>query len=266
MKALNCLFILLIIANLSSCQINNYAPGYDFALFRNTPVNSLAKAVEDQDTIEIEKLVKSNFLDVNFQEPRFGNTLLLLALVNNKRLSVEKLLSLGAKPNLRSFDNSSPFLETCFNATDIKDPGKILQMLINHGADVNSVQVDTTLDQFGKPKHYKASALRLACLYENLESVRVLVENGASLTSYGDNEHAILSSAVLSRKLDIVKYLMIDKHAPIPEYCVLRQPGMKYERKMTISDMLNEYDFKDNPPMQKLKVEILSYLNNAGKK
>ncbi len=252
-------------ANFSSCQINNYSPGYDFALFRNTPVNSLAKAVEEQDTIEIQKLVNNNNFDVNFQEPRFGNTLLLLALINNRRFSAEKLLNLGANPNLRSFDNSSPFLETCFNATEIEKPGEILQMLINHGADVNSIQQDTTLDQFGKTKYYKASALRLACLYGNLETVKTLVENGASITSYGNNEDAILSSAILSRKLDIAKYLMIDKHAPLPEYCVVRQPGMKSERKMTIADMLNEYDFKNNPPMNKLKVEILSYLRNKGK-
>jgi ankyrin repeat protein len=266
MKALYCLFIFLILADFSSCQINDYAPGYDFSLFRNTPVYELANAVENQDTIEIQKLVKNNFLNVDYREPKFGNTLLLLAIVNNKNLSASKLLNLGSNPNLRTFNGKSPFLAACFGAREIKEPRKILQMLINHGADVNSVQVDTTFDQFGKRQDFQASALMLACSYGNLESVKVLVENGASLTSYGNNEDAILSNALTSRNLDIVKYLMINKHAPIPDYCVLREPGTREEKKLTMTDLLNEVDYTENKEKQKLKLEIIDYLRNKGKR
>ena len=98
-----------------------------------------------------------------------------------------------------------------------------------------------------------------------MESVKVLVENGASLTSSGPDEHAILSTAALSGKLDILKYLMIDKKAPIPEYCVIRQAGSIYERKLTISDLLEDDRNANDTDMSKIKEEILAYLKNKAK-
>lgn len=138
-------------------------------------------------------------------------------------------------------------------------------MLIENGADVNSVQVDTTNDQFGKKQHFRTTPLGLLCSYGSLNSIKVLMEHGADLKTYGKNSEAILSSAVLSGKLDIVKYLMIDKDAPIPDYVFKRAPGTRYERKMTISDLLNEHDYSGDSQKQALKEEILSYLKKQGK-
>jgi len=266
LRFLNLLFIFLIAFKLSSCQEHSRInPGYDFELFKGTPAYYLAKAVENEDTAGILKFVIKDSIPVDYQETKFGNTLLTLAIVNNKNLSSIKLLDLGANPNTRSYDNSSPFLQACFSAPNLINTRETLLMLIKHGADVNSIQFDTTNDQFGKKKNFSTTALRIACIYGNLESVRVLVENGARLDAYPKNEGAIISTAVLSGNLIVIKYLMIEKKAPIPDYCVIREPGRKNEKKMTITDLLNENDYKGAPDKQKLKQEILDFLKSLGK-
>jgi ankyrin repeat protein len=258
-------FFLLITLDFAQCQTYRYDPGFDFGLFINTSAGHLANAVEKEDTAAIAKFVLKDNVPVDYKEKKFGNSLLMLAVENNKELSVAKLLELGADPNVRAFDNTSPFLIACAYAFNLKNPSKMLLLLINSGADVNSVQIDTTLDQFGRKKNFKATALRLLCLHGNLESVKVLVEHGSSLDVYGENEAAILSTAVLSGKLDIVKYLMINRKASIPEFVVIRQPGTKSEKKMTISDLLNENDYKGNLNKEQLRNEILVYLREHGK-
>ena len=257
---------LLLAFNFVSCQTDKYAPGFNFELFRNTPAYPLATAIENEDTAAITKFMAESTISVDYKEPRFGHTLLLLAVVNNKELSAVKLLDLGADPNARAFDDSSPFISACAHAAGLKNSRKMLLWLIEYGADVNSIQMDTTNDQFGKRKNSKMTPLRSLCVAGSLESVKVLVEHGANLQACGKNENAILSTAVLSGKLDIVKYLLIEKKAPIPDYVIIRQPGTSHERKMTIPEMLNENEYKDNPSKQASKFEILKYLKQQAKK
>ena len=257
-------FSLLFAFNLAACQ-TDYAPGFNFELFKNTPAIRLARAVEKDDTAAITKVMAETSISVDYEESKFGHTLLLLAVINNKELAVDKLLDMGADPNKRAFDDSSPLISACAHESNLKNPRKLLLLLIKYGADVNAVQVDTTYDQFGKRKNTRMTPLRALCVGGSLESVKVLVENGANLNAYEKNEHAILSTAVLSGKLDIVKYLMIDKKAPIPGYVIIRQPGTKGERKMTITDLLNEDEYKENSSKENLKQEILAYLKEQGK-
>jgi hypothetical protein len=267
MKVIKYMKLCLLFAfSFAGCQTAKYAPGFDFGLFRNTPVYHMAKAVEIEDTVAITEFMASGTFSVDYKEAKFGHTLLLLAVINNKELSVTKLLDLGADPNARAFDNSNPFISACTHEFSLKNPRKILLLLIEFGADVNAIQMDTTYDQFGKRKHAKITPLRSLCVGGSLESVKVLVEHGANLDAYEKNEHAILSTAVLSGKLDIVKYLMIDKKAPIPDYVIIRQPGTKDERKMTISDLLNEHKYQENSREEELKREILTYLKEQGKR
>jgi ankyrin repeat protein len=253
------------IVNITSCRTQIYLPGFDFALFSNSPAKKLAKAVESEDTTAISAVLEEHYVDVNYTEAKFGNTLLTLAVINNKNLSVPKLLEMGADPNKRANDNSSPFLNACAFAYDLKNPEETLRLLIDHGADVNSIRTDTTNDQFGNKKNFRTTPLRLLCIHGTLSEVKLIVEHGANLTNYGGNEHSILSTAALAERWDIVKYLLIEKKVPVPDYVVVRQPGNRSERKITLADILHELDYSKNPEQQKLKEEILRYLADLGK-
>lgn len=256
-----------LITTMANCQSVRYAPGYDFKLFSNTPAYQLAKAVERQDTLAIVQAVSGDKSLIDYREAKFGQTVLTLALVNDMMLSAKKLLALGADPNIRNIYNSSPFLSVCTYASSLENPSQTLLLLIKNGANVNDTQIDTTKDQFDKRKEFVSTALAMLCVHGDLELVKILVENGAKLDTYGKNEHAILSTAVLTGKLDIIRYLMIDVKAPIPDYVIIRQPGTKNEKKMTITDFLNEKDYGNGSAEdEKLKKEILEYLKDQGKR
>lgn len=256
---------LLLCFNISNCQSKGYAPGFDFDLFKGTPNYALAKAVEQEDTVTIKNQIVNGRVPIDLKDAKFGNTLLWLAVADEKYLSTAMLLKLGANPNARSIDDSSPFLTVCLFGLDLVHPDSMLRMLIRYGADVNGWRIDTTNDQFGRKKNFKATPLRLACAYGNLSMVMILVENGAKLDMYGANEHSILSTAVLSGNIDVVKYLMIDKHAPIPDFVVVRQPGNAHEKKMTITDLFMEDSRNDNMEVKRQKREVLDYLKSKGK-
>jgi hypothetical protein len=250
----------------SGCQLAAPdGPGFNFALFQDTRAAGLARAVESEDTALIRKYVVTDAIPIDIREPTFGNTLLFLSVVDNKERSTKQLLDLGANPNETGFDGTSPFLAACHYQWRITHPQQVLQLLIDKGADVNSVQIDTTNNQFGKKQHYHVTALQLVCVNGGLPGVKLVVEQRASLSAYGENSKALLTTATLTGNLDILKYLMIDKKAPIPDHIFIRQPDTKHEKILRISDVLNEHDYSKKPHDQSLKEEILAYLKSQGK-
>ena len=76
-------------------------------MYKHTPAWSLAKAVEDEDTTEISKQVLQMHIPVDYRDPKYKQTLLMLATSTNKIESVEKLLELGANPN--AHDDSTKY-------------------------------------------------------------------------------------------------------------------------------------------------------------
>jgi len=259
--------LMLIIGNMCKCQ-SNYSPNFDFALFNATPVRDLAKAVEAEDTIKIYSLVKEKKMNIDLRDVKFGYSLLTLAIHNNKTYSIRKLLSLGADPNLRSpKDNSTPFLIACNYAFRIKDMPGILSLLIRNGADANSEQIKKLSYSSGDTVIYKRTALQFLCISGTIECVKVLVDNGARLDVYPVNgEGSILSEATYNPRLDILRYLLIDKKVPIPDYCVVQEENTPHERKMSLRECIiyERKQLKDDHQLQ-IEKEILDFLAANGK-
>ena len=112
--------------------------GGDYRLFQNTPAWELAKAVEDGNTNKIDKIVSENPELINYQESKYGETLLMLTIMNQQLKSFKALLKNGADVNIHdTFDGTSPLIEACsykfYNITFAKT-------LIEYGADVNDVE------------------------------------------------------------------------------------------------------------------------------
>src|SRR4051812_19646657 len=99
MKFMQKLFLIMFIINaiiLSSCsQSTSLGPGYEWDLFKNTPNWRLAKAVAKEDTNEIYSIIKGGNVNLNLQETKFGRTLLMLAVGNDKEFSTAALLKMG---------------------------------------------------------------------------------------------------------------------------------------------------------------------------
>ncbi|MEO6851804.1 MAG: hypothetical protein ABI203_00585, partial [Mucilaginibacter sp.] len=66
-------------------------PSRDYRLFQGSPAWELTKAVADTDINKIKELVKKDTSLLSYREPRFGQSLLKLAVMNKNYLSVKTL-------------------------------------------------------------------------------------------------------------------------------------------------------------------------------
>lgn len=250
-----------------SCNTNNYMPGFDFKLFKNTPVWELAKAVEKEDTSRITMILKDRSIKVDYHDPKLGNTLLMLAVTNHKKKSIIKLLEAGANPNERDYsDNATPLLYACEYHTDDCDTS-ILNMLIKRQADVNFIQNIDRIEDNGAHSIVKATVLMIAVESGCLNMVKVLLNSGADINRYTYNDgYGAITVGLIQDNLQIVKYLIIDKQARIPAYCFIRNEGEKDEQRLTITDMLNEQHYDSSSDNFKYKEEIIGYLKSKSLK
>ncbi len=250
-------------------QIRNfdYLPGFDFKLFNNTAAADLATAVENENIAEIESILKSKKTTVDFAEPKFGHTLLMLAAANNRKQAAEKLLQMGADPN--KLDNEGN-LNALYIACSTYAEGcetDILQLLIANHGNVNKPCRKKISGKSGKDRFSEKTPLMLAAEGDCLEKVKTLVNAGADINaSTGFDGHGAITSALVQDKLQTVRYLIIEKHTQIPKYCYIRDFDPEKIERLTVSDMLNEQDYTGDPELEKLKQEILTYLRSKGLK
>ncbi len=106
---------------LSCSNINRDKPvdksdliGRDYRLFQNTSAWELAKSVQDEDVTKIDKIVSENPKIINYQEPKYGNTLLKLTVMNQQLKPFKALLEKDADINIHNtFDGTSSLIEAC---------------------------------------------------------------------------------------------------------------------------------------------------------
>ena len=261
------LLILFLGLTLFGCKLHPrhyYMPGYDFKLFSHTPAAALADAVEADDTARVRAAIHANKANLDFQDPKFGNTLLTLAVMDFKYLAAKVLLDSGANPNLRSGEyGRTPFLTTCLFILNQKQRIELLDEMIRHGANVNDSEIPT--DSTGRDVDtLERTALVYSIESMSLETVKLLVDHGAKLDIYPkDGSRSLVRHA--APRLDILRYLLIEKNIPIPDYVVIRNEGNPTEKKLSLRELLLEDADRDDPSDAKLRKEILDWLASKGK-
>jgi len=178
------LFILLF--TLNSCK--SYLPGFDFESFSNTPISELAEAVEDEDVKAIEKFVRIKRYEIDYRDPLYGHSLLMLAVANNLEDSIRNLLELGANPNLRSaksdkIDNiTTPTFIACDRSLNKSDcDTNILMMMIEFGGAVDD---RIEVKYVGADYTSYTTPLMEASNTDCIEIIKVLIQAGADINSY----------------------------------------------------------------------------------
>jgi hypothetical protein len=146
----------------------------DFRIFKATPVWPLAQAVQSEDTAAIVNLIRQNEIDVDFQEQKFGMTVLMLAVFHNKYESSKILLELGANPNLHnSHDGSSAIIDAA--EYDFIEP-RFVTLLLAHGANVNDEEQGER-----KKGNFQRNSPLLAASASDLDKVKLLLAAGAAV-------------------------------------------------------------------------------------
>ncbi|MBD81586.1 MAG: hypothetical protein CL840_21890 [Crocinitomicaceae bacterium] len=82
----------------------------DIRLYKGSPVWELAKAVEEEKGERIIELVTQDPELLDYQEERFGQTLLEWAVYTDRYAASKALVESGADPNVQSFNGTSAFI------------------------------------------------------------------------------------------------------------------------------------------------------------
>jgi ankyrin repeat protein len=231
--------------------------GGDYRLFQETPAWTLAKAVEDGDTAKIRQEIQIKKDMIGFREPRFGRTLLMLAVLNMNYPSVKTLLELGADPNLQDFGyGDSPLMAAVAleSPETGSDPG-FLKILLEYGGDPNAMQNGL--------KKTRRSPLMIASENGDLGYMKILVDAGAkadTANEYGSRPLGFaVTAAGLYRRPGIVLYL-INKGADFKKVLYKTSEG----REKYITDDMRFWHFELGSPEYKIKMQIVDFLKKNG--
>jgi len=234
--------------------------GYDFRLFKGTPAWGLAKAVQNEDTINIINIIAKNKALLESREPKFGLTLLSMAVRTLKFESAKTFVLLGADPNSTDkYDGSSPVTE----AADIDFLGKdtygsdprYLKLLLEHGGNPN-------IEGVGADRS-TPMPLVVACKKGQLDYVKILVNAGANinaLNKYGSSPlESACEGAELYRKPEVVVFL-IEKGADYKRHFSTGVNGGNYY----ITDAMRHWRFDLGSDEYKKKMQLADFLKKNG--
>lgn len=232
--------------------------GNDFRLFQDTPAWELAKAVEDENTSKIERIIKTGNVDPDFVEKRFGSTLLALSIMNNKYLSAKVLLKEGANPNKNdNYRGSTPMISAAIN-----DNPEYLYLLLKNGGDPNSKENSPLSKTKDNARTTPLNAAISLSETKTLEKVKLLVEAGADI-NYSDSDDfktpSPLSDSFVHKKLDVAFYLLnrgADFKKPLYKMVDGHQVFILEQLRKTVVELDSE-DYK-------IKYQIIELLKEKG--
>ena len=225
------------IDNVPKSELSNF----DYRFFYGTEGWDLADACRDNDTVRIEKLLKETGLNVNFQEPIHGYTVLHCALRNNDFDAVKVLLREGADPNL--FYTGHDGYQS--NAMSIYGTSsEIYQLLLDYGGNPNS-------------KYGHNSPVLSFWIYYNKEIAMQLLAAGANI-NIDTAEHVTqpIVDAIYNEQMDIALYLL--EHGAWYD-----ERARAYDGKNLIH-LLREKTFEIGSEEHQAKMKVVEFLQERG--
>jgi hypothetical protein len=213
----------------------------------------LAQAAQREDTRTIKRLAAANPTLLRYKEPRFGQTVLLVATTRKLYRSSKALLEAGADPNQQeTYDGTSPMME----AADDEDSSAMLRLMLQHGGNPNAMSQPTQPDRVGlTPVTPLVFAAR-----NRLESARLLVEAGADVnySSGPPYYESALKGAFHFDRLDVLHFLIVERQANIHQPFGLTIQGDT----LRISNMLRRCAYPLNSPEYQQKMHLVNYLKS----
>lgn len=269
MKNLFSKLIYLFLLFISSTSCLSDKKGYEFSNFKDTPLEELANYVKNNDIDAIKDFAKEKRIDLNYKEPIYNQTLLSLAIANNKKAAFIKLLELGADPNaiLGSANNSSPLtlaIEKQRNCDLF-----YIENLLKHGADPN-LCINPADDAF----FYETYPLFVAVGKgvngdECLDVIKTLIKYGADINVCNPKStnknycEGVISLCISYSCMDFLKFFVIEKKIKIPDVVYI-DGGIdeNTQKKYSLKEILNteDYQFDEYPSAKAAKDDVLNYL------
>ena len=190
--------------------VNKKDLGYtaqDCRAFQGTPAWDLAKAVDDNDTSKIIKILKQKPDLIDYRDPVWGYTVLMQSIKNKHYEAFMTLLRLGADVQIHNMKYGSSAIHLAVETEDIRYVMEVLHC----GARINDygngcIKID---DRIGWTETPLIIAVRDACHGEkDMTMVKYLVEHGANPNiNLGYDRNALLEALSLGN-FDVAIYLI----------------------------------------------------------
>lgn len=200
------LIVLVVVVKIYSCRDGDVdtskLTGSDYRLFRYTPAWELAKAFWDKDEEKVDEILKKDSTLINYQEPKYGETLLQVSVGAKEKDVFRLILKKGAKVDVpNKFSGETALFWAC---SDIDD-AEYVKLLLEYGADPN-FKTKGGYERFsglvGRAPLYVASR------YGNLESVKLLISHGADVNYDLGGGNVALFEPTYLLNYDILLYLL----------------------------------------------------------
>ncbi|MBS0288289.1 MAG: ankyrin repeat domain-containing protein [Proteobacteria bacterium] len=200
-------------------------------------------AVLSQDTFKLG--LYANW-GVNFNKIRdeYGDTLLHIAILNNKYISFNKLLDLGVYvDNVSFYDGSTPL-----NLAAMADTPKYIQPLLNHGANINS------RDEFG------FTPLNNSIFFENYNITQTLLKvPGIDVNIPAVDGADPIFFAFMDNRMDIVNSIVQHESFDLEFAMIMENDTEFYELKDYLFSLADNQDFPLLEAYQEAKEFALKY-------
>ena len=180
-KLLSALLVFAVVFSLSGCSF--YTDEYitNIGIYQDTPVWELAKAVNVNNTRKIKRILKNQPDLVDYQDPKFGATLLIWAVGTEHYNAAKTLLECGADPNIicTYTGGTALFIASSYSWVDslAKKDAKYVKLLLKYGADPNIGFVGSDHNNI-----YEVGTTPLMnSIGCGIEKTKALVEGGADI-------------------------------------------------------------------------------------
>jgi hypothetical protein len=279
-------------ANIKEKTINDYYEGFkefkagnlgsykviDINIYKNTSVWELALAVKDQKTGTIEKIFKAKLNLINYQESKYGATLLLWAVGTERYKSAESLLKCGADPNIASTSVGETPLYVASGYSwvdnDAKEDPKYVKLLLRYGANPNINYIGSDIPGKKSVTEPGTSPL-MHSIRCGIEKTKALVEAGADInykTESGDTAAITALGAggpnATLEGMEYAYYLIVEKKAKVNEPYYrgkhMTMPGQNPNDKFYPVDILRNWVYDINSKEYKIKMEIVKEFARQG--
>ena len=169
----------------------------DYRLYQGTIVWPLARAAHNGNLELIKNILANNPKLANVKDSIFGNTMLMMSVMNQDLDLFNALIDNGAIVNYHNtFGGETPLIEACsYKQYD----SNFAKKLVENGADINDTTCSTNIH---------ISPLMAAAKCGNTSIAKYLIERGANINYRNNFGSTALGEAMLTQKYDIVLLLL----------------------------------------------------------
>lgn len=224
-KLIPVFLILAFLLVISSCTF--YTDEYitNIGIYQDTPVWELAKAVKNNNVRRIKSILKDSPELVDYQDPKYGATLLIWAVGTEHYNAAKALLECGADPDIicTYSGETALYIASGYSWVDsfAKKDAKYVNLLLEYGADPNIGFAGTANDNFTEI----GTTPLMNSIGCGIEKTKALVEGGADINFQlpGSKKTAAIVainhvwSNTVDSEMIYAYYLIVEKKADITQ-------------------------------------------------